>query len=174
MGVIEDLAGFLQAVQDNPFVFLPLTFLYAVAVAVILPFPIELVLLLPLARQQYGYLGVLALVLASGKTVGAWLIFVLGLNLEGKIRGWSERWRVAALLVRKAEAFVRKTKYVGLYLLLSVPLMSDTIPLYVYSLFNEEGRALRRDMYLAANFLAALNRTALLVVIFLLTDTFLI
>jgi len=44
--------------------------------------------------------------------------------------------------------------------------MSDTIPIYLYSLFNEEGKALSLRMYLIANFLAALNRVAILVVLF--------
>ena len=44
--------------------------------------------------------------------------------------------------------------------------MSDTIPIYVYSLFNAEGKALERNMFLIANFLAALNRVAILGVAF--------
>src|SRR5216110_445464 len=55
-----------------------------------------------------------------------------------------------------------KTGYAGLYLLLSIPLMSDTIPIYVYSHFNQEGKALERNMFLIANFLATLNRVAIL------------
>lgn len=163
---LQQALDFLLGLYDNPFVFLPIAFLFAVSVAVVLPIPIELALLGALIDQDWGYLSAIALALAVGKTVGAWLIFILGINLEGKIRLWSERWRFADLVVRWAEAFVRKTKYTGLYILLSIPLMSDTIPLYVYSLFNEEGQALRRDMYLIANFLAALNRTAFLVVLF--------
>lgn len=163
---LTDLLGFLQNAYNTPALFLSLVFLYAIAVAIVLPIPIELVLLPPLLENRWGYLATIAIVLAIGKTAGAWLIFLLGLNLEGKIRGWSQRFRIANLVVAKAEAFVRKTKYTGLYILLSIPLMSDTIPLYIYSLFNEEGQALRRDMYLIANFLAALNRTALLVVLY--------
>ncbi|MGQ0797379.1 MAG: hypothetical protein ACT4OI_05915 [Methanobacteriota archaeon] len=163
---LGDLLNVLLGLYNDPLIFLPIAFLFAVAVAIVLPIPIELALLRALIDQRWGYLSAIALALAAGKTVGAWLIFILGVNLEGKIRAWSARWRFAALVVRKAEAFVRKTKYTGLYILLSIPLMSDTIPLYIYSLFNEEGQALRRDMYLIANFLAALNRTALLVVLF--------
>jgi len=40
--------------------------------------------------------------------------------------------------------------------------MSDTIPIYVYSVFNAEGKTLERNMFLIANFLAALNRVAIL------------
>jgi hypothetical protein len=69
--------------------------------------------------------------------------------------------------VKWCERFVRKTNYIGLYVLLSIPLMSDTIPLYLYSLFNEEGRALNRTAFLVANFLAAWTRAGALVLIYL-------
>jgi len=163
---LSPLVEFLTAAYNNPAVYLFLVFLYAVAVAVILPIPIEFALLAPLFEERWGYVIGIAFALAAGKTVGAFLIFLLGLNVEGTIRGWSRRWRVAEWFVTKAEAFVRKTGYAGLYILLSIPLMSDTIPLYIYSLFNEEGRALDRNMFLISNFLAALNRVAVLAFLF--------
>lgn len=163
---LTDLLNFLLGLYANPIIFLTLSFFFAIAVAIILPVPIELALLPPLVEQRWGYLSLIAIALAAGKTVGALMIFFLGLNVEAPIRSWSNRWRFAALFVEKAELFVRKTRYTGLYVLLSIPLMSDTIPLYLYSLFNQEGQALRRDMFLIANFLAALNRTALLVLLY--------
>ena len=166
---LTEITQFLLDAYNTPIVYVTLVFLFAIAVAVVLPIPIEIVLLPPLLEQRYGYLAGLALALAAGKTVGAFLIFVLGVNVEGSIRKWSHRFRFVEILVSKAEKFVRRTSYTGLYVLLSVPLMSDTIPLYVYSLFNEEGQALRRNMFLIANFLAALNRTAILVVLFFLS-----
>ncbi len=165
---LQDLLNFLDGTYNTPPAYLFLSFVYAIAVAIVLPIPIEIILLPPLLQQRWAYLSAIAVVLAAGKTVGAWLIFLLGLNVEGTIRAWSNRFRLADLFVRKAEAFVRRTGYTGLYVLLSVPLMSDTIPLYLYSLFNKEGKTLRRDMFLIANFLAALNRTALLIVLFII------
>jgi hypothetical protein len=41
--------------------------------------------------------------------------------------------------------------------------MSDTIPIYLYSLFNKEGKSLARNLFLWANFFAAINRVAVLV-----------
>ena len=72
----------------------------------------------------------------------------------------------------KAEKLVRRTGYAGLYLLLSVPLMSDTIPIYLYSIFNQEGKALERNLFLIANFTAALNRVAILGAIWFLARPF--
>lgn len=164
--LLTDLINFLMGLYDNPPVFLLLMFLYAIAIAVVLPIPIELALLPPLLRHEWAYLTGITLSLAAGKTVGGYLVFILGVDVEPVIRLWSRRWRLAKWFVEKAEAFVRKTGTPGLYVLLSIPLMSDTIPIYLYSLFNEEGKALSLRMYLIANFLAALNRVAILVVLF--------
>jgi len=164
--VFSGLMDFLLALYNNPLAFMLVVFLYAIAVAVVLPIPIEAVLLPPLLDQRWGYITGITIALASGKTIGAWLIFVLGLRVEGSIRKWSDRWRFAAWFVAKAEKFVAKTGVTGLYVLLSIPLMSDTIPIYLYSLFNPEGKALERNMFLIANFLAALNRVAILVIFF--------
>jgi hypothetical protein len=159
---VVDLVQLLLDSYNTPWIYMLLAFGYAILVAVVLPIPIEIALVKPLADQNFGFLVGTSLAIAAGKTVGAWLIFVLGLNIEGSIRNWSARWRVAAWTVAKAEKLVRKTGYAGLYLLLSIPLMSDTIPIYVYSVFNAEGKALDRNMFLIANFLAALNRVAIL------------
>jgi hypothetical protein len=159
---VVDLLQVLNDAYNTPWLYMLLVFGYAILVAVILPIPIEIALLPPLIDGRWGYLTGTAIAIAAGKTIGAWLIFVFGLNVEGSIRKWSDRWRFAAWVIRKAEKFVGKTGYTGLYLLLSIPLMSDTIPIYVYSVFNEGGKALERNMFLIANFLAALNRVAIL------------
>ncbi len=163
-----DFINLLLGAYANPAVFLPLVFVYAILIAVILPIPIELSLVAPIIDQQWGYLVGIGIALAAGKTVGAWLIFVLGVRVENSIRWWSEKWRFAKWFVDKADLFVQKTGYLGLYLLLSIPLMSDTIPIYLYSLFNKEGKTLERNLFLAANFFAALNRVAILAGLFLI------
>lgn len=157
-----DLVRILLDSYNTPWIFLLLAFGYSVLAAVVLPIPIEIILLKPLSDQNFGFLIMTAFAVAAGKTLGAWLIFVFGLNIEASIRKWSARWRAAAWFVAKAERLVQRTGYAGLYLLLSVPLMSDTIPIYVYSIFNAEGKALERNMFLIANFLAALNRVAII------------
>jgi hypothetical protein len=165
---VVDLIQVLNDAYNTPWLYMLLAFVYAVFVALVLPIPIEIALLLPLIDGRWGYLAGIALAIAAGKTVGAWLIFLLGLNLEASVRKWSERWRLARWFVAKTEKFVRRTGHTGLYLLLSVPMMSDTIPIYVYSLFNEEGKALERNMFLIANFLAAVNRVAILAMAFVI------
>ncbi len=166
--VWTDFINLLLGAYGNPYVFLPLVFAYAIAIAVILPIPIELSLVAPILDRQWGYLTAIALALALGKTVGAWLIFVLGVRVEDNIRWWSVKFRFAKWFVEKADLFVQKTGYLGLYFLLSIPLMSDTIPIYLYSLFNKEGKSLERNLFLMSNFFAALNRVAILAGLFLI------
>ncbi len=174
MGLFEDVVSILTATYNTPAAYLPLTFAFSILVAIVLPIPIEIVLLPAILGQQWGYLGVIVLAMASGKTVGAWLIFFLGLRVEDNIRRWSDRYKIAGRLVRWCDRFVRKTNYVGLYVLLSIPLMSDTIPIYLYSLFNEEGRAIDRRAFLVSNFLAAWTRAGFLVLVYLGFRVFLV
>lgn len=166
----SSLLDFLSNLYNNPAAFMLVVFVYAVLVAVILPIPIEIALLFPIADHRWGYLAGVALALAAGKTIGAALVFVLGLRVEGTIRKWSDRWRLARWFVAKAQRFVAKTQVPGLYVILSIPLMPDTITIYLYSLFNPEGKALQRNLFLSANFLAALNRTAFVVIAFVVFD----
>ena len=163
VGLYEEI---IHATYENPAVYLSITFGFSVLVAIILPVPIELVLLLPIVAQQWGYLGIIVFFMAAGKTVGAWAIFYLGLRVEGGIRRWADRYRWIDRFVSWAEKFVRRTNYLGLYVLLSIPLMSDTIPLYLYSLFNREGKTLGRRAFLVSNFLAAWTRAGFLVLIY--------
>ncbi len=162
-----DLVSFLQQAFDNPAVYLLATFGYAVLVAIVLPIPIEIALFPPLLDRRFGLFAEVALAVAAGKMVGAWLIFRLGLHVEDNIRFWSDRYTWARRAVSGLGKFVEKTGYIGLYVLLSIPLMSDTVPIYLYSLFNKEGKFLAERTFLLSNFLAALNRSAIVVLLFL-------
>ena len=164
---MADPLSFLQESFGNPVIYLLLTFGYSVLVAIVLPTPIEIAFLIPLAERRYALFAEAAIVVAAGKTVGAWLVFRLGLGVEAKVRYWSDRYPIAKLVVEWLDRFVRRTGYIGLYVLLSIPLMSDTIPIYLYSLFNAEGKVMSERTFLLSNFLAALNRSAIVVLLFL-------
>jgi membrane protein YqaA with SNARE-associated domain len=174
VGLYEDFIGLVTAAYNNPAAYLSITFGFSVLVAIILPVPIEVVLIAPILEQRWGYLLSVILAMSTGKTVGAWAIFYLGLRVEGGIRRWADRYRWIDRFVRWCERFVRKTNYIGLYVLLSIPLMSDTVPLYLYALFNEEGKALDRRAFLISNFLAAWTRAGFLVLVYLTFDIFLV
>lgn len=64
-------------------------------------------------------------------------------------RGW---------LSMKTESFVRRFGVLALYVIMSIPGMVDTIPLYLFSILNEEGTLMRFRDFVLANFLAGVNR----------------
>ncbi len=149
----------------EPYLFLPLLFVYSILVAVVLPTPVE-VALVPLLTQPALY-GVAAVTIGLGKAAGSWMIFLVGLRADKLIKKTSAKNSHAKRFVDWCIRFVSKTKYVGLFALLALPFMSDTVPLYVYSLFNHEGAALSAHYFIVTNFLAGVNR-ALIVLIAIL------
>ena len=157
-----DLIALLSDAIRNPVVYFLLVFVYAILIAIILPIPIETALLLPLEQGSLTLFTVALFAVALGKAVGAWIVFLLGLKVEGAITKWSTRFKTVARIVTLMERFVRWSGTIGLYTLLSIPLMSDTLPIYFYALFNKEGKALDQRQFILSNFLAGFNRVALL------------
>jgi len=104
------------------------------------------------------------LIVAAGKATGCILVFYLGLKVEKRIRQWSEHVFFIGWFVRSMEWFVSKTRYWGLYLLMSVPFMPDTITIYLYSVFNKD-EIITPNYFVIVNFLATINRC--MIVIFL-------
>src|SRR2546426_2538078 len=157
-----DLIGLLAEAIKNPFVYFGLVFVYAILIAIILPIPIETALILPLQQGSITLFTVALFAVALGKAVGAWLVFLLGVKIEGSITKWSARFKIVERIVKGLEKFVRWSGTLGLYTLLSIPLMSDTLPIYFYALFNKEGKVLDQRQFILSNFLAGFNRVALL------------
>ena len=160
-----DLLQILLDSYNTPWIYMLLAFGYAILVAIILPIPIETALLLPIQKGSLVLFTVALFAVALGKAVGAWLVFLLGVKVEGSITKWSNRWHWFAKFVGYLERFVRWSGTLGLYTLLSIPLMSDTLPIYFYALFNKEGKALDRRQFILSNFLAGFNRVALLFIL---------
>ncbi|MFQ6128744.1 MAG: hypothetical protein ACE5QW_07575 [Thermoplasmata archaeon] len=163
---MADLIAVLEEVFTNPAFFFPLLFVYSVLVAIILPIPIEIALIWPLLKGDLWLYTGATLTMALGKTMGSWGIFFLGIKVEDNIRRWSEGYRLARRFVDGMIKFVRRTRYVGLLILLSIPLMTDTVPIYVYSLFNEEGEILQLRLFLSVNFVAAIVRSLVIAILF--------
>lgn len=161
-----DLLQFLASTVANPLVYFLLVFVYAILVAIILPIPIEVALILPIAMRDLGLFTAALFAIALGKAVGAWLVFLLGVKVEGIIHRWSKRAEIFAKILAALEKFVRWTGSFGLYVLLSIPFMSDTAVLYFYALFNEEGKAIDQRLFIVSNFLAGFNRVAVFFFLF--------
>jgi membrane protein YqaA with SNARE-associated domain len=154
MDLIQGLWDFLNSVQNDVFVYSAFLFLYSIASAIILPIPVELALFISPATPFI----LKALLLGAGKAVGSVAIFYIGFELEGPVRRWSDRFKFFKKFVDFCEWFVAKLGYVGLFILLIIPLMSDTVVLYVFSLFNKEGRVLQMKWFALVNLLAGITR----------------
>jgi membrane protein YqaA with SNARE-associated domain len=158
---VDVIAPLLETLRD-PYVFLPLLFIYSILVAVVLPTPVE-VALIPLIAEPALY-SIAALTMGAGKAAGSWIIFLMGVKVDRLIESASARSLVMKKLVNFCVWFVSKTSYIGLFLLLTLPFMSDTVPLYVYSLFNHEGEILSARYFIFTNFLAGVNRALILLI----------
>ncbi|HKZ64488.1 MAG TPA: hypothetical protein VJ400_08595 [Thermoplasmata archaeon] len=151
------LCGFLT----NPLVYFLIVFLFSIAIAIVLPIPVEIALVLVFFRSDLGLFMAAVFAVASGKAVGAWLVFWLGLKVEAAMHRWSQRSRIIERIMNAFERFVRVTGTFGMFVLLSIPFMSDTAVLYFYALFNAEGHTIDRRRFILCNFLAGISRVSL-------------
>ncbi|TFG55685.1 MAG: hypothetical protein E4H30_06745 [Methanomassiliicoccus sp.] len=162
MGLIEDLwlffGSILEQIQGDPIVYGPVFFIYAIAAAVFLPIPVEFGLLLSPATPMV----IKALILGLGKAAGSILVFYIGVNVEGPIIRFTERWNWFRKLVDACQRFVEKFGYLGLYVILSIPFMVDTVPIYLFSIFNKGGKTLNVRYFALVNFAAGVTRAAII------------
>lgn len=154
-----------------------LIFVYSVLVAFVLPLPGELVLL-PAPQMELGVpptvsIGIVILVSAAGKAIGSVIAFRIG---RGAVSARPARWFLRQFTPRygippnngPVTTLVRKYEYVGLAVLLSVPLMPDTAVIYTFSILNADDERL---LILAA-FLGTVGR--LLVTLALVTGALIV
>jgi hypothetical protein len=161
MGIVEDFMSFLTGVAGDPVLYSVVFFFYAVLAAIILPIPVEFGLILSPHTPWY----VLAIVLGAGKAVGSVLVFKIGMEIEGPVRRWSARFKFFGKFIELCERFVARYRYYAIYILLSVPFMSDTAVLYIFSITNKDGEALKMKWFALVNFLAGITRAVFLVVL---------
>lgn len=154
---MNNMGALLTQTSSDPIAYSIVLFIYAILAAIVLPIPVEVGLLLSPSTPVLW----LALVLGLGKMVGSILVFYLGLGVGDKISAWSARWKWFSWLVVKSEWVVDKLHYLGLYLILSIPMMSDTIPLYVYSMLNSKG-IFKVKWFALVNFCAGFTRAMVL------------
>jgi uncharacterized membrane protein YdjX (TVP38/TMEM64 family) len=166
--VTEGLGGFivipflLGFESSGPAGYLLSLFLYAVAAAVALPTPVEL--LLPFYPEVNPLLK--ATVLGLGKGVGAVAVFFVGKHVNTWLERWSARHARGRRILGLLEAFVRRTGWIGLLVLLAIPLMSDTAVNYFYSLLNREAEAVSRWRFVLANVVGGVVRALIFLWIF--------
>ncbi len=65
------------------------------------------------------------------------------------------------------QGFVARTQYLGLFLIMSIPGMIDTVPLYLFALFNRR-HVMRFRFFALTIFIAGIVRATLFYLILLL------
>ena len=149
----------LTGVAGDPILYSAIFFVYAVLAAIILPIPVEFGLILSPHTPWY----VLAIILGLGKAIGSLLVFRIGMEIEGPVRRWSQRFKFFGKFIDLCGRFVFRFGYYALYVLLSIPFMSDTAVLYIFSIVNKDGEAMELKWFSLVNFLAGVTRAIFLV-----------
>lgn len=161
MGFWDSLIELLSQYEADPAVYLLIFFVFCVLAAIILPIPIEIFLVIdPSVPFVYK-----ALVMGLGKGAGAVAVFYIGAAIEPAIRRFS-RWRWFKWLLDMCERLVRRFGALGLYVIMSIPGMIDTIPLYLFSILNREGHFMTLRDFVLANILAGINRAMIIYTLF--------
>ena len=158
---LDDMMHFLEASANDPASFSVIFLIYTVLAAVFLPIPVEVGLFFSPATP----VAVKIFVMGFGKMLGSMLVFSIGLKLGDEINDLSASWKWFSALVKGCEWMVNKFHYVGLYLILSIPLMTDTVPLYVFSVFNKTG-VLSFKWFALVSLLAGITRGLIVFLVF--------
>ena len=128
---------------------LALIFGFSVVVAFVLPLPGELVLLaapqLGVFQSTAANVALVVVVSAAGKALGSVWALRIG---RGALGSGPARWvrqrlvpkRRGGSLEGRLTAFVRRYEYVGLAVVLAVPLLPDTAVVYAFSALDSEER----------------------------------
>ncbi len=131
-----DPISWLLASAEDPYLYLPLLFLFATLAAVLLPVPVEIGLLNPFLSPV-----LLVLVASAGKAFGGALVFPLGRRIGSRLEREMARSPRAARVHGWVERLVGAYGYWALFGLLSVPFMTDSIPVYVFSILGPTDRS---------------------------------
>ncbi len=162
----NDLLTFLNDLNHaDPTTYLVSLFLFSFAAAVVLPIPVETAVAL---APEAIPIPVVAVASGLGKGLGAMAVFFLGGAIEKTILTYT-KWRWFRWLLNKSEIFVRRFGYPAIYVIMSIPLMVDTVPLYLFSLLNKEGKLLNIWYFTLVNVAAGFTRA---VIVLLLRDSF--
>ncbi len=156
LDLLQALSGLLGQLAADPLLYSLVFFVYSVAATVFLPFPILIGLFLSPATPFL----VKAVVMSSGKAVGSLLAFALGREVGGWLVRWTLRLPRLRWIMEQLQAFVARTRYWGLYIILSIPGMFDTIPLYIFALFNRNG-LMKVSNFALVSFLSGMTRALL-------------
>lgn len=126
-------------------------FAYSVLTVIFLPTPVEVGLFNP-----YIHPLILVSVLAVGKGIGAFIIFYIGAKIRKAVIKRPYRW------LDPFERFIKRFGNLGLFIIMSIPLMLDSVTLYLFSLLNPEG-GIKRKNFVIINTVAGFVRGSIVV-----------
>jgi len=164
--ILGQLMDYLQTNQTDPLTYLLVFFLFSVAAAIFLPVPIEI----GLVWNPGMFFPLKALDLGLGKAVGAIAVFFIPSKVGAAAKRlglWHPapsatpappRWGWLRWLTNKSEGFTRRYGVIAMYVIMSVPGMIDTVPLYIFAIINKERTLISLRDFALANFLAGINR----------------
>jgi hypothetical protein len=155
-----DLMQVLLDAMGNPLSYSVIFFIYVVLAAVILPIPVELGLFNPELPAPLRWI-LPIVILAAGKGVGAYVVFNIGSRARRKIKEITSGGGFTTRIVAAAERFVRRYGHIGLFVIMSTPLMVDSVSLYLFSLLNpheQEDAALAERNFVLINVAAGAVR----------------
>ena len=158
----DQLLNFLTEHSGDPATYLLTLFLFSIGAAIILPIPIETGLVM--APESMPFI-IPALVLGLGKGVGAIAVFFIGEKVEQTVLQFG-KWGWFKWLLDKSEGFVRSYGYFALFFILTIPFMLDTVPLYIFSVLNKEGKLMKLRWFTVVNILAGTVRASIILIAF--------
>jgi len=151
----NDILTFINDLNHaDPVTYLSSLFLFSFLAAVFLPVPVEVAVALAPAGIPVP---VVAIVSGLGKGLGAMTVFFIGTTIEKTILTYT-KWGWFRWILNKSEVFVRRYGYPAIYIIMSIPLMPDTVPLYLFSLLNKEGKLLNVWWFTLVNIAAGFTR----------------
>ncbi|MBN2599362.1 MAG: hypothetical protein JXA75_02390 [Candidatus Thermoplasmatota archaeon] len=159
MDLIEILLGAMQ----DPITYSILFFTYVVLTVLILPIPVEIGLFNP-----YIHPALLIGILAAGKGIGSCIAFEIGTRIRGAIKKRTIGTSLTKKIITACENFVRRYGYYGLFIILSIPLMLDSVTVYLFSVLNPNDagkRALNRTWFVLINFAAGAVRGLIILLV---------
>ncbi len=159
-----DLIGILLSTVGNPYLYSIIFFLYVICASIFLPIPVEIGLFNPHIHPV-----LLVSILAIGNGCGSLIVFYLGTGVRKSVKNWTLKSKMIKKFIISSENFVKKYGSIGLYSLMSIPLMIDTLPLYIFSILNAEEnkkRALSKKKFILITILAGATRGTIVIVVY--------
>lgn len=140
-------------------------FFYVVLSHTVIPTPLEVGLVINMGGPPPMWIR--TLIVGAGMMVGASLVFLFGTRLEDRLDDLGRRHRYLGTLLNVLQGFVARTRYLGLFLIMSIPGMIDTVPLYLFALFNRRN-VMKFRFFALTIFFAGIVRATLFYIILLL------